>query len=202
MTGARSLLAIGISICAFLHPLSCASAGDFRLLDPLDETKVQAIETFVAAEAFKVGNWIGRRTVAIIGLNFAEHFLQAVERQVPAVSLKGWTLRYTMGDRPLIAALGGELHADLRFLAIIHRIMEMGEEGPSHNDGRSNFAYLRSPVDRRLWAVHWFVNDANQWVIGAVQVPHPQLDWRSRSRLIGPTPSASPDDVQANRANQ
>ena len=90
----RSLLAIGISICAFLHPLSCASAGDFRLLDPLDETKVQPIETFVAAEAFKVGNWIGRRTVAIIGLNFAEHFLQAVERQVPAVSLKGWTLRW------------------------------------------------------------------------------------------------------------
>jgi hypothetical protein len=64
--------------------------------------------------------------------------------------------------------------------------MEMGEQGPSHVDWRSNFAYVRAPIDRRLWAVHWNVNHAGDWIIGAVYVPHPHLDyWRSDSRLFG-----------------
>jgi hypothetical protein len=62
--------------------------------------------------------------------------------------------------------------------------MEMGEEGPGHTDWRSNFAYVRSPIDGRLWAVHWSVNYENEWAIGAVYVPHSHLDWHSDSRLF------------------
>jgi hypothetical protein len=90
-----------------------------------------------------------------------------------------------MGDKSLVKNLGGEQEAALSFLAYIHRLMEMGEAGPGHTDWRSNIAYVRSPIDKRLWAVHWTVNYANEWTIGAVYIPHPELDWRSGSRLFG-----------------
>jgi hypothetical protein len=63
-------------------------------------------------------------------------------------------------------------------------MMQMAERGAGHTDWRSNFAYLRSPIDQRLWAVHWTVNYANEWNIGAVYVPHADLDWRSGTRLF------------------
>ena len=66
--------------------------------------------------------------------------------------------------------------------------MAMGTEGASHTDWRSNFAYMRSPVDRRLWAVHWTVNYAGEWNIGTVSVPHEHLDWRAGSRLFAYAP--------------
>ena len=158
--------------------------AEFKLLDPLKETKIGRIEKFVAAEAFRIGSKIGGRMLSAIGLNFTQHFLGVVEMDVPAASLAGWSLRYTTGDRSLFKVLGGEQEAVVRFLAYIYRIMEMAEEGPGHIDWRSNFAYVRSPVDQKLWAVHWSVNYANEWTIGAVTVPHPDLDWRAGSRLF------------------
>jgi hypothetical protein len=62
--------------------------------------------------------------------------------------------------------------------------METGDQGLGDTDGRSNFAFVRSPIDQRLWVVHWTVNYGNEWVIGAVYVPHPDLDWPSGSRLF------------------
>jgi hypothetical protein len=168
--------------------LICAAdpaGAEFRLLDRLEDTRIEPIQEFVSAEAFRIGAKIGGRTLSAIGLNFTEHFLGVVETNVPAASLSGWTLRYTTGDKSLLKALGGEEEAAVPFLAHIHRVMEMGEAGAGHTDWHSNFAYVRSPVDRRLWAVHWTVNYANEWTIGAVQVPHPDLDWRSGSRLFG-----------------
>ena len=62
--------------------------------------------------------------------------------------------------------------------------MEMGDNGPSDTDGRGNFAYVRSPIDGRLWAVHWTVSQPGEWIIGAVYVPHPHIDWRAGSRVL------------------
>jgi hypothetical protein len=150
----------------------------------LRTTEIGRIEKFVAAEAFTVGNRIGGRTLSAVGWNFTAHFLGVVETNVPPVALRGWELRYTTGDGSLINAVGGERNAVLPFLAYVHRVMEMGDAGVGHTDWRSNFAYMRSPVDQRLWAVHWTVNYANEWNIGAVQVPHEALDWRAGSRLF------------------
>jgi hypothetical protein len=172
-------------------PISCLlllaadpAKADFELLERLQDTRIAPIERFVVAEAFKAGTKIGGRTLSAIGLNFTEHFQGVVERDVPAGFLSGWTLRYTTGDKSLMKALGGERHAALPFLAHIHRLMELGKAGAGHTDWRSNFAYVRSPVDKRLWAVHWTANYTSEWTIGAVYVPHPHLDWRSGSRLF------------------
>jgi hypothetical protein len=169
--------------------------SEFKLLDPVKATKIGRVEKFVAAEAFRIGSKIGGRTLSAIGLNFTQHFLGVVETDVPEISLSGWTLLYTTGDKSLIKALGGEQETAVPFLAYVHRLMELGEEGVGHTDWRSNFAYVRSPIDGRLWAVHWSVNYVNEWTIGAVYVPHSHLDWRSGSRLFGNL--ATPAGAQA-----
>jgi hypothetical protein len=173
-----------LGFCFLLVSVADLASAEFELLARLEDTEFEAIQEFVAAEAFKVGTKIGGRTLSAVGLNFSQHFLGVVERDVAAVSLSGWVLQYTTGDRSLIKALGGEQEAAVPSLAYIHRIMEMGDAGAGHTDWRSNFAFVRSPIDRRLWAVHWTVNYANEWTIGAVYVPHPELDWRSGSRLF------------------
>ena len=170
--------------CCLLVLVADLAKADFELLDRLEDTRIEPIQEFVAAETFEIGSKIGGRTLSVVGLNFAQHFLGVEERDVPAASLSRWDLQYTTSDKALIKALGGEQDAAVPFLAYIHRVMAMGDAGAGHTDWRSNFAFLRSPIDQRLWAVHWTVNYANEWTIGAVYVPHPDLDWRSGSRLF------------------
>lgn len=158
--------------------------AEFKLLSPYSQTLLERIEKFAAADVFKEGRMIGNRELTAIGWNFSEHFLGVVERGVPETALKGWTLLQPAEDVSLIRALGGEQKAGV-FLGHIYRLMEMGETGPSHVDWQSNFAYVRSPIDQRLWAIHWSVNYHNEWSIGAVLVPHPDLGWSPNSRLFG-----------------
>ena len=186
-------LLIGALVCLaiYAHPLAWVSAEASELLDEFAETKIGGIDSFVAADTFRIGNRIGGRTLSAVGFSFTQHFIGVVEKDVPAASLRTWVLVYTTGDKSLIKALGGEQEATVPFLAYIHHLMELGDEGPGHTDWRSNFAYVRSPVDQRLWAIHWNVNYANEWNIGAVYVPHADLDWRSGSRLFGNQPVRS-----------
>lgn len=174
----------GVGGFAFLAlSLWPAQGAEFKLLEPTAVASVGHFDRFVAADAFKLGRQIGGRTLRAVGLNFATHFTGVVEHDIPATSLQVWTLQYAMGDTSLISQLGGQEAVAVPFIAYIYRLMEMGERA-SHTDGRSNFAYVRSPVDWRLWAVHWSVNFANEWTIGAVYVPHPHLDWRSDSYVL------------------
>jgi hypothetical protein len=133
---------------------------------------------------FKEGNNIGGLKVTAVGLNFSKYFLGVVEGNVPETALKGWTLLHHAEDASLISALGGKQKASL-FLGHTYRLMETGENGPSHVDWQSNFAYVRSPIDQRLWAIHWSVNYHNEWSVGAVIVPHPDIGWPANSRVFG-----------------
>lgn len=153
------------------------------LMELHSRTRIGPVDLLVAADAFQVGNRIGGRILSAVGWNFAKHFLSIVERNASEIQVRAWTLLYTAGDRSLIEASGGE-EAMFGSIAYVHRIMELDDEGPSHLDWRSNFTYARSPLDGRLWALHWNLNHANEWNIGAVYVPHPHLDWRAGSRLF------------------
>jgi hypothetical protein len=139
-------------------------------------------ETFVVAEAFKVGSKIGGRMLSAIGWNFSKQFLSVTEKNIPETRIAAWTLLYTASDKWILETLDGR--PGTCALANIHSLVTLGEKAYNHLDGPSNFAYVRSPVDRRLWAVHWFVNSANEWIIGAVYVPHPESDWPAGSRLF------------------
>jgi hypothetical protein len=174
-----------------------ATGAEFKRLNPHSQTRVERIEKFVAADVFVEGKRIGGRQLTAIGLNFKEHFLGVVEQDVPEATLIGWTLLYTSEDKSLIGELGGEQKAPLSFLGHCYRLMDLAQNGPSHVDWQSNFAYLRSPIDHRLWAIHWSMNYENEWSIGAVLVPHPHIGWRPGSRLFGPTNSISSEPSSA-----
>jgi hypothetical protein len=117
-------------------------------------------------------------------MEFAQHFLGVVEKDIPATRVNTWNLMYTARDEWLIEESSAQRESNQCFMAQIFRLMELADSGICHVDGQSNFSYMRSPVDRKLWAVHWSVNALNEWTVGAVFVPHPQLDWRSGSRLF------------------
>lgn len=159
-----------------------AGASD-RFLEQIHTPRVAAIENFVAADRFRVGNRIGGRRLGLVGANFAEQFLMGVESDAPAASLAITELRFTMGDASLIEKLGSE-KASIDHLAYVYAIMVMGDAGAGHTDWRSNIAYVRSSVDQRLWAVHWSVDHAGDWTIGAVNVPHAALDWAAGTRVL------------------
>jgi len=175
---------LGATVLLVLCASPAQTAG-LRPITPIATVSLERIDCFVAADAFKPGNKIGGRTLSAVGWSFAEHFLGVVENDVPATTLEVWSLEYTMGDASLVRWLGGEARAAVASIAHIHRLMEVSD-GPSHTDGRSNIAYVRSPIDRRLWAVHWSVNNRSEWTIGAVYVPHDQLDWHAETRLVSP----------------
>jgi hypothetical protein len=102
-----------------------------------------------------------------------------------------------VGDASLLKVLGAADGAGVSHLAHVHSIMEMGGDSGGHTDWRSNFAYVRSPLDGRIWALHWSVSDAGDWNIGAVYVPHPDLDWAAGSRLFSPRPDSK--EAKSNR---
>ena len=172
------LVALGMAITG---PGSVCA--DDRFLEHIHTPRVAGIESFVAADRFRVGDRIGGRRLGSVGLNFAEQSLLRVESRAPAASIATTEQRFAMGDTSLIKMLDAE-KAPVAHLAHVCAIMEMGEVGASHTDWRSNIAYLRSPVNHRLWAVHWSVNHAGEWTIGAVYVPHAALDWVAGTRVL------------------
>ena len=155
-----------------------ASTADSRLMDQIHITRVPGFVSFVAAEHFVVGSIIGGRRLGSVGFNFKQHFLEAIDTGVPTASVAVWNLRYAIGDASL---------AKMRVvrLAHVYALMVMGSASAGHTDWRSNFAYVRSPLDHRLWALHWSANHYGEWTIGAVHVPHTDLDWPAGSRLFG-----------------
>ena len=172
----RCIARFGVVMMACLG--AGASSADSRLIDQIHTIRIPGFVSFVAAEHFAVGSIIGGRRLGSVGFNFKQHFLEAVETGVPTASVAVWNLRYAMGDASLVKMR-------VVRLAHVYAIMEMGSASAGHTDWRSNFAYVRSPLDHRPWAVHWSANHYGEWTIGAVRVPHADLDWPAGSRWFG-----------------
>ena len=165
-------------------PLAQVEQAKNALLEPRALLSLPGKETFVVAEVFRVGRKIGSRMLVAVGWNFSKHFLSVTESHPRETQIAAWTLLYTAGDKWILDALDGQPNGGACTLANIHDLMTLGEKASNHLDGQSNFAYVNSPIDRRLWAVHWLVNATNEWIIGSVQVPHPAIDWRDGSCLF------------------
>jgi len=183
-----------IGIIAGLGTMPASARDGFKRLEAQASVPLAAGERFVAADAFRVGGEIGGRTVRYIGLDFVRNFMGIVEEGSPEGTVHVYSLLYTLGDASLLKALGGTEAASATTLSAIYRVMALGEAGGSHTDWRSNLAYVRSPVDGRLWAIHWTVGHHGGWSIAAVHVPHSHLDWRSGTRVFVARPTEAGDD--------
>jgi hypothetical protein len=178
-------MSIGLVTVAMASIDTGPARADDRFFEQVHALRVATIENFVAVDRFRVGNRIGDRRLGLVGRNFADQFLKQVDNYAPAASLAITELRFTMGDTSLTRMFDAE-KAPLAHVAHVYAIMVLGEAGASHTDWRSNIAYVRSPVDHRLWAVHWSVNHSGEWTIGAVYVPHTALDWAAGTRVLSP----------------
>ncbi|HWV54367.1 hypothetical protein [Pseudorhodoplanes sp.] len=166
--------------------LMCSPANGDGLADVDSAERPHANSgRFVAATAFAIGARIGDHAVGAVGFNFERYFYPLVEVDDRRPPVDTWTLGRSTDDATLIAMIGGEDRIAMS-LSTIHGLIALGRQGDSHTDGRSNFAYARSSVDGRLWAIHWTLNAPGEWLIGAVFVPHPDLDWLAGARLFAP----------------
>ena len=187
------LITLLIGSAFIVAQVQAAFAENLRRLVFQETIEISRCERFAASEEFSVGRPVGNRSLGSVSFNFARLFLTATEiADAYPVALQAWTLRYSADDLSLIARLGGEERVVVP-LCSIYRLMEIGGRGASIADAQNNFAYARSPVDHRVMAIHWFVNERNQWAIGAVEVPHPQLDWPSGSRVYSKAVVAAED---------
>ena len=177
------VIALSLGCALFAATAQPTFADDLRRLTFHNTVEISHCEHFWPAEEFRIGKLIGTRPLGSVGFNFAKLVLAGEEADAHVYALQSWTLRYSDDDVSLIKRLGGEQGLVVPLCAV-HHLMEMGEQGGNNTD-KSNFAFVRSPADGRLVAVHWFVNHADQWVIGATEVPHPHLDWPAGSRVFG-----------------
>ena len=188
VSASRIKALIALSLVATLVQIAVirvSFAQEFKRLAFHETVDISRCERFAAVEEFGLGRLIGGRALGAVGFNFITFFLSATEPDVRIFPLQAWTLRYSADDLSLIRHLGGEDRV-LVPLCSIYRLMEKGDKGGNRTDSRSNFAFARSPADGRVMAIQWFVNDRNEWVIGAVDVPHPQLDFPPGARVFSP----------------
>jgi hypothetical protein len=155
-----------------------------QLFDPYSQISLRCIKTFVAAESFVEGTKIGSRVLGSVGWNFAKLFIPAHENDIPESDVRASTLLHFAHDELILISLRNDGNSFDCHLAHVHHLMTLGEDGPCITSGMSNFAYSHSSIDRAMWALHWFVNDSNEWVIGAVDVPHLDVEWRPGSRFF------------------
>jgi hypothetical protein len=162
-----------------------ATSSDLGVVRIDDRVSISRSDRFAVAEAFAVGARIGDHPVSVVGFNFEKYFYPLIESDSADDLVDVWTLGRSADDATLMAMIGGEEKVAVS-LSAIHRLMARSGRGDSHMDGKSNFAYARSRVDGRLWAIHWMLNAVGEWVVGAVFVPHPDLDWVAGARLFVP----------------
>ena len=125
--------------------MTYARQGD--LLSYTTTIDLKSVDRFVASEVFKKDAVIGEHTVGWIPEEFAEHFLNTIEVDVPATTVKVHTLRHNTCDPAIVHALGTE-NAEMP-LAHVHQLIQVTDVK------RVNIAYVRSSIDGKIWAVMW-----------------------------------------------
>lgn len=150
-----------------------------RLLEEVGTpTELAAVAKFVAREKFVV-NTKGELPISYLGDNFKANFLDIVETDVSAVTLKQRKLLKPSVDRPILAALGDEDPTKVEKARIALAYV---------------FNYLKA-ADRSLWfifyvagakGVVWAVNaywDDGGWNLDAFPVSSPR-GWCADCRVV------------------
>lgn len=150
-----------------------------RLLEEVGTPiELTAVARFVARDKF-VADVNGELPISYLGDNFRANFLDVVETDVPAVTLKQRKLLKSSVDAPILAALGGE----------DPRKVEKARVALAHV-----FSYLKS-ADRSLWFIFyvadakgtvWAVGaswDGGGWLVGAFPVSYP-VEWDAGIRVV------------------
>mgnify|MGYP001595785444 CR=1 FL=1 len=163
--------------------LNGAVAQVKKLLELVTTASVAAIESFEAADHFKVGTEKAATRIYYLGDNFKEHFGCKKEGASEAVEIKVHKLTESSLDVPIITELADKCEITLgQFFSLLSK-QGKGESGPLLTDGWANIAYIRDD-EGILWAVRarWFAGRGG-WNVGALSVEDP-CRWDGGHRVL------------------
>lgn len=139
-------------------------------LTQLDYTHAKAVDITKAAEIFipgakefhmadfiKTGTQIGSYRVTYVGKSFMKHFGNAVETDIPDITLSVYKLHQWGLDTDVICGLGGADKIKDSYMYHLVQIIKMGTDGPGIFNGYTNLFYKKSPVDGQLWSPHFYL---------------------------------------------
>lgn len=175
VTGIGAVLAVG-SGC------SHAAGMKFQPLRRYGHFDLDSTEIFDASSSFVSGNHIGDYKLGACGWNFTKHFLGAIEPPQEPASISAWSLVNASSDETLLDCLDLLGEQPIGSLSHVYLLMKATESNPK--PAQSNFAFVRERVSQRMWALHWGLNHSEEWVIGAVEVPHQHLPWTAGSKVF------------------
>lgn len=144
-----------------------------KLLQFVTTTSVAAIESFKAADHFKVDTKKAAARIYWLGDNFKKHFGRKVEGVCEAADIKTHELLKSSLDVPIITELADKCEIKLgQFFALLSE-QGKGESGPLLTNGWANIAYIRDD-EGNLWAVGavWSAGTGG-WYVEAGSVGHP-----------------------------
>src|SRR3990167_1194061 len=147
-----------------------------KLLQFVTTTSVAAIESFTAADNFKVDTKKAATRIYYLGDSFKKHFGRKEEGASEATKIKVHKLVEWSLDAPIITELADKCEITLgQFFALLSK-QGKGESGPLLTNGWANIAYIRDD-EGILWAVlaSWY-SAYGGWDVFARSVERP-LRW-------------------------
>ena len=154
-----------------------------KLLQFVTTTSVAAIESFTAADNFKVDTKKAATRIYYLGDSFKKHFGRKEEGASEAAEIKIHKLLEGSLDAPIITELGPTCEITLgQFFALLSK-QGKGESGPLLTNGWANIAYIRDDEDI-LWAVsaRW-LQGGGGWYVDADSIECPRR-WRAVGQVL------------------
>ena len=123
-------------------------------------TLMKAVERFVVADHFKVGNVVGGLKIRSVSNTFRWNFFDVVEKNIPERLLPAWTLAEFSHGLPILPELGGENARSTQIhLSHFFKTIELGKSGPGLLNGSVNIGYKVSLHDDEYYVLRWSVHN-------------------------------------------
>lgn len=116
----------------------------------------EGTEIFAVSDYLEEGTKIGDYVVTYIGPNFARHFADVVEENLPALSISTQYVQRREKDAEILKVLG-EQQSHKSKMAHLFETLFAGANGPGLFNGFSNLIYKISPLDGKIYTPHWYI---------------------------------------------
>ncbi|MFH1769701.1 MAG: hypothetical protein ABH833_03500 [Parcubacteria group bacterium] len=139
------------------------------LLTSVTTVQVNAVERFVASEAFNPDD-----IRFYLWPNFRNYFLEKVEENVPTGEFAIQRLERSVKDDAILRELGDKAEVVLAHFYELIKRQPQGQEGDLLTDGRANIFYVRD-AENMVWAVSagWH-SVSRKWYLNANPIDYPR----------------------------
>jgi hypothetical protein len=195
------IVAVGVAVALVGSVISCAKKPAEKRMQPLTTVSVPAVDRFVAADHFRVGNDdpsepgfnSERPMISLLDEDFERVFVGKVETKVPATTLNVHRVAMIGKGDIFLAELGERAETNLAHVwELLTRQPSSSYKGALYSERQSlplirNVFFVRG-TDGNLWAIEMYWSevylpqkDHLGWVISAEPTKQP---WDNDSRIF------------------